>query len=74
MDQTDVAESLKSIRRKKGVTQKMLADELGVALAIYKAYEQGKSNLPYQVYLRLQKVYGPFEDNLWEVEVNERKL
>ncbi len=74
MDQTDVAELLKSIRRKKGVTQKMFADELGVALAIYKAYEQGKSNLPYQVYLRLQKVYGPFEDNLWEVEVNERKL
>lgn len=74
MDQTDVAELLKSIRRKKGVTQKMLADELGVALAIYKAYEQGKNNLPYQVYLRLQKVYGPFEDNLWEVEVNERKL
>lgn len=62
MDTVDAAELLKRLREKKGVTQKMFADELGITETIYKAYEQGRSNLPYKVYLRLQKLYGPLEE------------
>lgn len=64
LDTVDVVELLKRLRGKKGVTQKMFADELGVTIAMYKAYEQGKSCLPYSVYLRLRKLYGPFAQEM----------
>ncbi len=60
IDTVDVDKLLKRLRQKKGIAQKLFADELGVTTTMYKAYEQGKSNLPYRVYLRLQKLYGPF--------------
>lgn len=63
-DRVDVGKLLKELRHKKGETQKIFADELGVTAVAYKVYEQGKCNLPYQVYLRLQKLYGPFEDTV----------
>lgn len=62
MDTVDVVRFLKRLRQEKGMTQKVLADELNITTAIYKKYEQGKCRLPYQVYLRLQKLYGPFEE------------
>lgn len=58
----DVAKLLKRLRQKKGITQEMFAGELGVTTVMYKSYEQGKSNLSYQVYLRLRKIYGSFEE------------
>lgn len=61
IDSLDVVKLLKRLRGKKGITQKMFADELGVTTVMYKAYEQGKSMLPYPVYLRLRKLYGLFE-------------
>lgn len=60
IDTVDVDKLLKRLRQKKGITQKLFADELGITSTMYKAYEQGKSNMPYRVYLRLQKLFGPF--------------
>lgn len=62
IDTVDVAKLLKRLRQKKGITQEMFAGELGVTTVMYKSYEQGKSNLSYQVYLRLRKIYGSFEE------------
>lgn len=62
IDTVDVAKLLKRLRQKRGITQEMFAGELGVTTVMYKSYEQGKSNLPYQVYLRLRKIYGSFEE------------
>ena len=61
IDTVDVVKLLKRLRKEKGVTQRRFADELGVTIAMYKTYEQGKSSLPYSVYLRLRTLYGPFE-------------
>ncbi len=61
IDTVDVVKLLKRLRKEKGVTQRKFADELGVTIAMYKTYEQGKSSLPYSVYLRLRTLYGPFE-------------
>lgn len=60
IDTIDGMELLKRFRGKEAVTQKIFADKLGVTTAMYKAYEEGKCSLPYQVYLRLHKLYGPF--------------
>lgn len=64
IDTVDVVKLLKWLRRKQGITQKMFADGLGVTTVMYKAYEEGKSNLPYPVYLRLRKLYGPFGEEI----------
>lgn len=64
IDTVDVVKLLKRLRKEKGVTQRRFADELGVTIAMYKTYEQGKSSLPYSVYLRLRKLYGPFEQEM----------
>ncbi len=62
MDTVDVVRLLKQLRKEKGMTQKVLAGKLNITTAIYKKYEQGKCRLPCQVYLRLQELYGPFEE------------
>lgn len=46
------------------MTQRMFAEELNVTLAMYKAYEVGKWQLTYLVYLRLRELYGVYVDQL----------
>lgn len=64
MDTVDVVRLLKRLRQEKGMTQMVLDGELNITTVIYKKYEQGKCKLPYQVYLRLQELYGPFEEEM----------
>lgn len=66
IDTVDVVKLLKGLRQEKGMTQRVAADKLNITAVMYKSYEQGKSRLPYFVYLRLQKLYGPFaEETDW---------
>lgn len=62
LDTVDVVKLLKRWRQEKGMTQKVAADKLNITIIMYKSYEQGRSRLPYYVYLRLQKLYGSFDD------------
>lgn len=64
IDTVDAVKRLKRLRRKRRITQKMFADELGITNVMYKAYEQGKSRISYPAYLRLRKLYGPFEKEM----------
>lgn len=61
VDIVDVPKLLKGLRNEKGVSQRVFANELSITLTMYKSYEWGKCRVPYSVYLKLQKLYGPFE-------------
>lgn len=46
IDVTDVPEYLKKMRKDRGVTQRKFASMLGIPLASYKTYEEGRVRIP----------------------------
>lgn len=64
LDTVDVVKLLKRLRQERGITQRVFANELNITNVMYKSYEQGRSRLPYFVYLRFRELYGPFMEEL----------
>lgn len=54
IDMTDVPEYLKRTRKNRGMSQKKFANMLGIPLASYKGYEEGRVRIPekYWYYIR----------------------
>ncbi|MCH4164254.1 MAG: helix-turn-helix domain-containing protein [Lentilactobacillus diolivorans] len=59
------AERLKQLRKeKKGLTQEMVAKQIGIAKTTYSAYEQGKRQPDYDTLNRLAKYFNASVDYL----------
>ena len=59
-----VANSLKKIRLFKGLTQKDVANAIGITTRCYCYYETGKREIPLYVIFRLSKYYKMTIDNI----------
>ncbi len=53
-----VAMSIKANREKNGLSQKEVADALGINAQTYSSYERGRSEAPYEILVRLSLYYG----------------
>ena len=59
-----MGERLRELRKEKGVTQKEVADAIGVTFSAYAHYEQGIREPSNQVLISLCKYYGVTSDYL----------
>ena len=53
-----LAEKLQNLRRKAGISQTSLSDQLGISVALYNKYEKQNSRPPYETILKLSKIYN----------------
>ena len=53
-----IAESLKSIRQAKRMTQKQVAEHIGVNTQTYATYERGRNEPPAEIIVRLSYLYN----------------
>ena len=61
-------DKLKQLRRQKGVTQKDVAEAIGVTLSAYSNYEQGLREPSNQILINLCKYYEVSADYLLGIE------
>ena len=61
-------ERLKMLRNEKGVSQKTVADAIGVTLSAYSNYEQGIREPSYQILMNLCKYFQVSADFLLGLE------
>ena len=61
-------ERLKLLRKQKGVSQKMVAEAIGVTLSAYSNYEQGLREPSNQILINLCKYYEVSADYLLGLE------
>lgn len=61
-------ERLKLLRKQKGVTQKTVADAIGVTLSAYSNYEQGLREPNNQILVNICKYYDVSADYLLGLE------
>ena len=61
-------ERLKLLRKQKGVTQKTVADAIGVTLSAYSNYEQGLREPNNQILINICKYYDVTADYLLGIE------
>lgn len=61
-------ERLKLLRKQKGVSQKMVAEAIGVTLSAYSNYEQGLREPSNQILINLCKYYEVSADYLLGIE------
>lgn len=61
-------EKLKLLRKQKGVSQKMVAEAIGVTLSAYSNYEQGLREPSNQILINLCKYYEVSADYLLGLE------
>lgn len=66
-----IANNLKYLRKKKGLTQQQFADELGIKRASVGAYEEGRAEPRYELLDRIAVFYGLSMDELVKDEINE---
>lgn len=55
---------LKDMRTAKGLSQELLADEIGVTRACYDAWEAGRNDIPLYGLVKLARYYGLSLDGL----------
>ena len=58
LDIVKTGEFLQGLRMRHGMTQKQFADFLGITLASYKKYEEGRGRLPLKVFEKLKDGIG----------------
>ncbi len=68
VDTENVAEILKELRKKERVPQRVFADMLGIPLASYKTYEQGKIKLPERHW---EKIYYLYKESVDYLKIDE---
>ncbi|WP_428985369.1 helix-turn-helix domain-containing protein [Sphingobacterium oryzagri] len=66
-------ENIKHLRSRKGLSQKSLADALGITRARYSKYEYGLAEPPIELLLRMSAYFGVSVDDLLSSDVT-RKL
>ena len=64
----DVASKIKRARKAAGLTQRQAAEDLGIPLSSYQAYEQGKVTPPYE---RASKILGVLSSYVVEQKAPE---
>ncbi|QKG29214.1 helix-turn-helix domain-containing protein [Campylobacter sp. RM16187] len=62
--------NIREIREEKGLTQKELADKLGVSLRTYQRYETNNGRLDYKKLLEISKQLGVSMDKLMGSSIN----
>ena len=62
---------LRALRRAKGITQKQLADQLGITKSVISAYETGLRMPSYQVMVRIAAIFSTTTDFLLGVDHGE---
>ena len=58
MKYSEVCKHIKELRRKRGLTQVELASRLGVSKSVISSYENGVHLPPYDILVRLSKLFG----------------
>lgn len=58
------SERLKELRQKSPVTQKQIADELGITVSAYQYYEAGKTEPPLSKLIKLADIFAVSLDYL----------
>lgn len=53
-----IADSLKGIRKSKNMTQKQVADIIGINTQTYATYERGRNEAPAEIIIRLSYLYN----------------
>ena len=61
-------EKLKQLRKEKGLSQKNVADAIGVTLSAYSNYEQGIREPSYSILINICKFFGVTSDYLLGLE------
>jgi len=51
-------EDFKKLRENAGLSQKKMAEKLGVSLSMFQKYEQGDNIPSYEVLLRMAQIFG----------------
>lgn len=59
---------LRALRRAKGLTQKQLADQLGMTKSVISAYETDLRSPSYDVLIRIASIFGTTTDYLLGIE------
>lgn len=60
----EIGSRLKQLRKQKNLSQTALADQLGVSKSVLSSYETGVHFPPYDVLLRLSRIFGVTTDYL----------
>ncbi|MED4326738.1 helix-turn-helix transcriptional regulator [Bacillus licheniformis] len=68
-----VNEKLRTIRQAKGITQKFVADSLGIPTATYNGYELGRRKIHVELLKDIAKVLDEPIQNFFENEIYETK-
>lgn len=63
-----MVEKLKQLRKEKGVSQKVVAEAIGVTLSAYSNYEQGIREPSYQILVAICKYFKVSADYLLGLE------
>ena len=62
---------LRSLREDKDLTQKQLADILGMSQTGYSKYETGENDIPTAILIKLKEIYGVSIDYILGVDNNK---
>lgn len=66
----NMGEKLKSLRIEKNLTQKQVADRVGVAISAISSYESGTRYPSYEVLIKLARIYHVSTDYLLGISGN----
>lgn len=64
----NMGEKLKSLRLQQNLTQKQIAERIGMAVSAVSAYESGTRNPSYDVLIKLARIYHVSADYLLGIE------
>ena len=71
---TIISDTIKDLRRKRGYTQKQVADLLGVDRSTYCYYELGKIKPDINTVMKLSNIFGVHYSDILEIEYNSEKF
>lgn len=57
--------SLASLRKKAGITQEEMAQNLGIGISTYNQYENSQRNIPYQIAEKIAKILNVSVDQIF---------